>query len=234
MFPLMITRQALEKAEKYAKLVYDEHKAECYGWLLTPRGARDVIVRDVMLANDQKVSRTHCTVSGEGVITSTTEALRNGYRIVGWWHSHANFEPFQSGIDQTNTERLREVLKFSVYTMKRDERKLLQGPLETIVNGDTLTIKEKEGGNALLITVNGQYLIDNGSKISDVRLVTSSKIGFCYSLTVNAKKHAPSVQIAVHCDDGKNIEEKLIDTTLEIADSDELLKKEVLEKLHHD
>ena len=42
----------------------------------------------------------------------------------------------------------------------------------------------------------------------------------------------PSVQIALHYDDGKNMEEKFLDTTLEIADTDDMIESEITGKIH--
>ncbi len=232
MTPLKITKYALEKAHEYARLAYKHQRSECYGWLLTPRGGNDFVVRDIMFADDQIASGAHVEVSGEGVFKSTQEALDKGYRMLGWWHSHANFEPFQSGIDERNTLDVLNVLALTNYITNVDEKKIFDNNIETIVNKDNIIIKDKN--KALIVNINGNFILDNGSKIKDVKLITTKQLGFCYSLTVNAKNGTPSVQVALQYEKNSNIETKLMDTELDIIETDEKLMEEIKLKLKYE
>ena len=99
-----ITRSALGKAYAYARLACEvlEESVECYGFLVTPKSAKDRIVRDVYLAPNQHVSSADVKIDGESIIQSGREIDKNGYRVLGWWHSHADFDPFHSGTDDEN------------------------------------------------------------------------------------------------------------------------------------
>lgn len=225
---LKISQYALQKAEKYAEIAYRLNHSECYGWLLTPRTGKDFVVRDIMFANNQKASYTSVEVSGEGVILSSQEALERGYRMLGWWHSHSDFKPGQSGIDRKNTLDVLNVLSLTNYYETVKERKIFDDNIETMIEKERILLKNKK--EVLSLEINGNFFVDKGSRIRTVKMLTSERIGFCYSLTVNAKKSKPSAQIALQYQGAGDIETKLIDTELEIIDSDSLLKEEVERK----
>ncbi len=229
MIPLTITQGAIDKAEHYAKKAYQKHKSECYGWLLTPRGGESAVVRDVMLTK-QYASGAHCEVDGESVIKSTSIAMRNGYRLVGWWHSHASHEPFHSETDRKNSFDVLNVLQFTSYHMIADERDALHGPLETTVLGDCIRIKEREGTGVLEVVVNGPFIIEHGSRVERVFYKNIKKVGYCFALTVNARKEKPVAQVAL----ADNGETRLEDTTIEIMDSDTMIEEEVATKICHE
>lgn len=231
---LKISQYALQKAEKYAEVVYRLNHSECYGWLLTPRTSRDFIVRDVIFANDQEASHAYVKVSGEGVILSSQEALEKGYRMMGWWHSHSNFKPRQSSIDKGNTLDVLNVLSLTNYYETVKERKIFDDNIETMVEKEGILLKNKNKKESISLEINGNFFIDKGSRIRTVKILTQQRIGFCYSLTVNAKRSKPSAQIALQYQNTEDLETKLIDTELEIIDSDDLIKEEVKRKLKNE
>ena len=183
-----------------------------------------------MLADKQETGGAHCRVEGDSVIRSSQIAKRNGYKVVGWWHSHASHEPFHSEIDRENTMNMLNALQFTSYHTINNERELLRRPLETLVNGEHLLIKERDGMDMVDVEINGSFLLEPGSRVESVRYITRRKRGYCFALTVNAKKESPVAQAAC-VENGKMT---LEDTVIEILDSDELLKKEVYASLNHD
>lgn len=230
MMPLKITNFALDKAVRYAHISYKSQKSECYGWLLTPRASKDFVVRDVSFADDQSAHHTGVNVSGAGVITSIQEATNQGYRVIGWWHSHANFEPFQSPIDNENTRDVLNVVSLTNFLETNKEKDIFEGDLDTRITGEGVILKSRNRKESLLLEVSGNFSIDPGSRITRVKLIVPQRIGFCYSLTVNKDGDKPSALIGLkYSDNGE--EEKLLDTTLEVLDTDKLMELEVKKKM---
>jgi proteasome lid subunit RPN8/RPN11 len=100
---LPITQKALEKVKTYAKIA---DRTECYGFLLSPIGAEDGIVYDAILAPNQEVSSTHAHLDPRAAAQAKQEIENKGYKAIGFWHSHSNFNTFHSGTDDRNMERL--------------------------------------------------------------------------------------------------------------------------------
>ena len=96
-----ITESALRKAYAYARLVCEVlgEPLECYGYLIAPKGVKGRVARDAYLAPNQEVGGADVKLEGAEVIRAGRAIDQAGYRVLGWWHSHADFEPFHSGID---------------------------------------------------------------------------------------------------------------------------------------
>ena len=101
---VQVTREALNKANRYAKLVCDvfQDDLECYGYLIKPKERRDRIATDAYLATGQTVSHSGVSLNGEEVIKAGKELDKLGYSVLGWWHSHAMYHPFHSYTDDRN------------------------------------------------------------------------------------------------------------------------------------
>ncbi len=98
-----ITRRTYEKILAYAKLMGN---LECYGFLLSPRDNTDNIVQNAILAPSQRVSGGGAGIDDLAATESKAEIENSGYKALGFWHSHAGFSSFHSGIDDRNLEEL--------------------------------------------------------------------------------------------------------------------------------
>ena len=226
---LKITEAAYEKATRYAKFAFKQQKSECYGWLLTPSNGEDSVVRDVMFADRQKASYVRVETSDLGVVLSAEDAARRGYKFVGWWHSHADFEPFQSGIDKNNTMGLVNLIGLKNFRDAYEEKTLLDGEIETVLKEGGLLLKEKSGSRSVLLK--GDFGLQNGLSVRKANLIVEQRLSFCYSLTVNSKRYKPSAQVAVGFENGDYTNVRLIDASVKILDDEDSLKGEVEKKL---
>lgn len=103
---VQITPGALLKAKTYARLVerITGSANECYGFLLSRKDDDSGLVVDAYLADNQTYSGGHCKIDGEDVVKAAEAVDPKGYKIVGWWHSHARMNVFHSGTDVDNFE----------------------------------------------------------------------------------------------------------------------------------
>lgn len=103
-----ITQGAMAKIKTYARLVerITGSANECYGYLLANKDDDSGVVVDAYLGDNQSYSGAHVSISGEDVIRAANAVDPQGYKIVGWWHSHARFSVFHSGTDVNNFETI--------------------------------------------------------------------------------------------------------------------------------
>ncbi len=107
LFPsIKITEETFDKICIYAKLVCEEtgRDLECLGYLLSDTEKFDGIVTDALLMPKQKV------YSGYAIPVDPAQAFRQlreaGKKVIGLWHSHANFGTFHSSTDDDHLEGL--------------------------------------------------------------------------------------------------------------------------------
>lgn len=164
---VMITPGALLKAKTYARLVerITGSANECYGFLLSKKDDDSGLVVDAYLADNQVYSGGYCKIDGEDVVRAAEAVDPKGYKIVGWWHSHARFGVFHSGTDVNNFETVtHSVAPNTVKTEYEDVK------LEELVKNGKLDF----GG----YVINAEQLKD-----SDVKKKHSSS--WAYSVVVN-------------------------------------------------
>ena len=113
-----ITVNTRKKLLDYARLV---GKTECYGILLAPIDANDGIIYNAILAPSQKVSSASARIDENGAAQAKAEIENLGYKSIGFWHSHCEFEAFHSGTDDHNLDDL--LLDFAGNTEKLTEKK---------------------------------------------------------------------------------------------------------------
>lgn len=162
-----ITPGALLKAKTYARLVerITGSANECYGFLLSKKDDASGLVVDAYLADNQVYSGGYCKIDGEDVVRAAEAVDPKGYKIVGWWHSHARFDVFHSGTDVNNFETVTHSVAPNTVKTEYEAVKLE----ELVKNG-----KLDFGG----YVINAEQLKD-----SDVKKKHSSS--WAYSVVVN-------------------------------------------------
>jgi len=237
-----ITKGALKKAYTYAKLACDVfgQSVECYGYLITPKDKKDRVVRDVYLAK-QEVSAAYVSITGEDVINAGKEIDKMGYKVLGWWHSHANFSTFHSSTDDANMKRVLNAIAPTNQATYYKKIPLGEGELKAKKKGKSIVLSDQTNPKKkiYLDMPEEDMLNPKDFNLEDVRIEIPVKVGFAYSIVVNACGDPAYSEIATKefCGTCYNGEEKsrrkrlrLIEEKLEI-DKD-ILKKEVEEKLY--
>lgn len=105
---LVINRDALRKAQAYARLVceeFGEHE-ECGGYLLAPRDKNDGVVYDCTLIHNQKVSAVRVKAEPGDSVKTKKEYNAQDYKTIGSWHSHHIMGAGHSSIDDRDLERM--------------------------------------------------------------------------------------------------------------------------------
>jgi len=202
---IRITNGALEKAKTYASLIKEVHKhdQECYGFLLGKKNADPVqaaLVQDVVLAHDQDVTSASVRLDGAAVIRTAKEILSKGYRVLGWWHSHSNFGTFHSGTDDNNLFTvLNQIAPINSVKIHR-EKNVFNGALKGRMKDGALTLGA-EGDSKVLQLTSGSFAGAVANALSSIDIASlmikwETKIGFAYSVVVNANGAAPYTEIA--------------------------------------
>jgi len=197
-----ISNKALKKARMYAKLSRDNRGSpiECYGYLLGSLDKRKRIVEDVYYAPNQDGSSAHTMISGEQVILAGKE-IREKFqkRIVGWWHSHANFQPFHSGTDDQNHKTVLDQIAPSNYINAYTEKEFLKDTIKKTKNGNSKVFVCDRNNNSKRLEIIFSELEENPlSRMPVEKLVLRmpSKISYAYSIVVNALGSKPHCEIA--------------------------------------
>jgi hypothetical protein len=182
-----ITSEAFRRVQTYAQLV-DRHVGngyECMGFLLGEAGGD--VVDAVMLAPGQRVTAASARIDGQSVLAAGREIEQSGKTVVGWWHSHGNFQNFHSGTDDDNT---RDVLLQVAFSNHLD----LEEELPSQAAGDHGSILRFVDG-AGTIEIFGEHAFAQQLLESRIRVRRRSAIGFAYSLVVNARGDEPHAEI---------------------------------------
>jgi proteasome lid subunit RPN8/RPN11 len=193
---LQITQYAVDRAFTYARLVCEVSKAEneCIGYLITPKDKRDRIVRDVYLPKEQDISSAFVELSAQDVIKAGREIDEMGYRVLGWWHSHAGFNTFHSGTDERNQLSVLNAIAPINYITKINEKIIGNGSLEVKVEDGRLVIFDRRNK-----TVKYEIEVDNatGLAIAGMRIKEEERIGFAYSLVVHNTGGKPKSEYVI-------------------------------------
>jgi hypothetical protein len=194
-----ITQGALQKAYTYAWLVCDTYQEslECYGYLISPKAMRDRIVRDLFIPR-QVASGADVQILGEDVIRAGHAIDRLGYKVIGWWHSHANFETFHSNTDADNMMNILNKIAPINYITVYKRIPLFDGKLTAKKKGDTFELSNTHHpGKTIIFDTHGASLEKKElEKLTQVSLRTPVRIGFAYSIVVNALGDKPYTEIA--------------------------------------
>ncbi len=195
-----ITRSALSKAYTYARLACDvlEESVECYGYLISPQGVKDRIVRDVYLAPNQDVSGADVKISGEDVINAGRDIDKMGYKVLGWWHSHANFDTFHSGTDDENMLKVLNAIAPTNFVATYRQIPLMSGELGIRRKGSNVEVYDTKNLNKKLKLNLGSKDF-NARDLGIVKSITVNmpvRVGFAYSIVVNARGDKPYCEVA--------------------------------------
>ncbi len=221
-----ITRSALNKAYTYARLACEvlEESVECYGYLISPQGVRDRLVRDVYLAPNQDVSGGDVRVSGEDVINAGRAIDKMGYRVLGWWHNHADFDTFHSGTDDENMIKVLNAIAPTNFVTTYRQMPLMSGELGVRRKGTNVEVYDINNPNK-------KFRLNLGSKefnARDLGVVKSIvadmpvRVGFAYSVVVNARGDKPYCEVATKdfCGLCYGGDERSIESRLRIVNQD--------------
>ena len=203
---LRITDYAYKKIKAYASLtcILANESIECGGYLVAPRVDHDSIVKDVYLSKDQKVTGVEYTVDSEPDMDFLKEIKNDGYKVLGWWHSHGSMNPFHSRTDDDTFKSI--YYNTFPYNKKELSREII--PL----SGDSFKIEhqnDKTGNNYILFKSNN-FLEDiieirvgdnfnlNDIEVKGVKIKKFKGISFAYSLVVNRfYSAAPYAEVAI-------------------------------------
>lgn len=199
---IQITKEALEKAHIYAKKIRDVYgnDLECYFFLISPIAKNDRIVRDIYFP-DQEVTHAAVRITEDEIVNAGEILKNNGYKILGWSHSHASFHTFHSGTDDENHIAVLNEISSDNYIEINNEREMFDLPetqIERISPGllgrDRVIITDKNKGVSLLLDISGSFK----GKVITSKLQAPIKVGFAYSLVVNADENLkPHCEVAI-------------------------------------
>ncbi len=238
-----ITRSALNKAYTYARLACDvlEESVECYGYLITPKDAKDRIARDIYFAPNQDVSSTHVRIEGESIIESGRAIDKMSYRVLGWWHSHADFDPFHSGTDDENMMKVLNAIAATNFVTTYRHMPLMSGELEVRRRGRDIEIYDVNNSNKKLRLNLGSKDF-NAQDLGIVKGITTNmpvRTGFAYSVVVNARGDKPYCEVATKdfCGLFYGGEERSVESRLRVVNQDafeideKLIAKDIKKKI---
>ncbi len=224
---IKMTKNAYAKAQAIGKML-EEKSSSSYEWYAFPLASKcdGYIIRDLILPRKQKISSAHVAVSGEDVALASAEvseintAKKFDNYIIGWLHSHANFNPFHSGTDTTNIMDVLNSVSLNTENVRYKSFNMIESlPQITNVNDKTI-IKGKDLEDGVIeFTIKDSVIkglldkykiIHNDENISHVRQVLQQLAspanlgfkqpiitGFCYSVVVNNIGSAPDTLMAV-------------------------------------
>ncbi|MBU1205183.1 MAG: Mov34/MPN/PAD-1 family protein [Nanoarchaeota archaeon] len=203
---LKITDYAYKKIKAYASLACITANAsiECGGYLVALKEDQDYIVKDVYLSKDQKVTGVEYIVDSEPDMDFLKEIKNDGYKVMGWWHSHGSMNPFHSGTDDDTFKSI--YYNIFPYNKKESSREII--PL----SGDSFKIEhqtDKTGNNYVFFKSNNfledviEMKVGNNFKLNDIevkeiKIKKFRGISFAYSLVVNRfYSAAPYAEVAI-------------------------------------
>ena len=242
---LYVTSYTLEKARAYAKLAKDRQGefTECYGFLLGDANRRSRLANDIYFTPGQKVNAAHVLIPAKKVIEAGRYIRKYlpDKKIIGWWHSHANFNPFHSGTDDENLKIVTNQIAPTKYLNIYEEKDFFNGEIRATRNNGSFYICDKHN-NSRRLEIALQDLDGNplkGIVIGRVKVRMPVEVGYAYSMVVNALGDRPYGEIASRrlctaCGKGeyknKEVPVEVIDVGDYELDIDEM-KKEVKEKI---
>lgn len=104
---IKITKEAFDKANQIAQRVVNVFKSpnEVYLHMLNGRDKEDNVVREVYIPH-QNVTPSLCKTDTPYEYKDRENISKQNYKIIGWAHSHGNFNPFHSGTDYDNLKHI--------------------------------------------------------------------------------------------------------------------------------
>lgn len=243
---LYITDFALAKARAYAGLAkdYTGSYTECYGFLLGSANKKSRLVDDVYFAPGQEVNAAHVNIPSKKVIDagSYIREKKQLKRILGWWHSHANFGTFHSGTDDENLITVLNQIAPTNYVNLYEEREFLNRDIKKTKNGDSVIYVCDKNNTSKRLEMIFSDLEENpliGTSVEKLKIRVPMKVSYAYSMVVNAIGSRPYVEVATRklcptCyaseDEHKVVPMKVL-TTGKFRLNMEKLEQEVNEKL---
>lgn len=242
---LYVTSYTLEKARAYARLAKDRQGefTECYGFLLGDTNRRSRLANDAYFTPGQKVNAAHVLIPAKKVIEAGRYIRKHHQdkRIVGWWHSHANFGTFHSGTDDENLKTVTNQIAPTNYLNIYEEKDFFNSEIRATRNNGSFYICDKHN-NSRRIEITLQDLDGNplkGIVISRAKVRMPVEVGYAYSMVVNALGDKPYGEIASRtlctaCGDGEYKSKKMPVEVIDVGDYEldiDEMKKEVKEKI---
>ncbi|MBI5065964.1 Mov34/MPN/PAD-1 family protein [Candidatus Woesearchaeota archaeon] len=237
-----VTEYAFEKAFAYARLMCSiaGRTMECGGYLIAPKDSKDLIATDAYLARDQEVQEGFFEVHAEDVIKAGRELDKQGFKVLGWWHSHGFLRTFFSGTDDKGQRTVLNEIS-AVNYISIPEEKELKNLESKVENGKLLLFDKKNPLRKYELQVKGD---PNTVKVEGLKLLGEKRVGFAYGLVVNAwkDKRVPYAEIATRdlcfsCrksrDESERVSVTVYDTGDHIIDGNEL-RKELREKVRYE
>jgi proteasome lid subunit RPN8/RPN11 len=236
---LRITNYAFEKAYGYAKIACDiaEGTIECGGYLITPKGTRDRVATDSFLAKNQDVSDGLFTIEAEDVIKAGSDIDGMGYKVLGWWHSHAHLDTFFSATDDDGQMTvLNEIAAINYIT--RRETKDVDNLVVRVRDGRIVMYDKRSPERKYQFELNRKASKD---LVSGLKLIQEKKVGFAYGLVVNVKEpeRKPYAEIAIRdlCGFCRNSHDESAQVGVELYEDgdfvidEDSLRKEIKERV---
>tara|TARA_Y100000310_G_C20677843_1_gene814139 strand:+ start:416 stop:1543 length:1128 start_codon:yes stop_codon:yes gene_type:complete len=236
--PIKITDYAIKKANVISKRMCElagESLEVSFCLLDDDPSAEDMLIGDVYISQDQRVTPAYCDVSGSGGIRSMRDIKYNlKKRIVGWGHSHANFDVFYSGTDDATI--LNRASKWKV----KKEVDCLESILEDV------GVLEENGSRVLRLDLEGRSVVlkmdmfrDHSDEYNlrglDVLGSKKRDVGVFYGMTFNALGADPYCVLAYTSEDGgffvKGVEHKVVENSereVDVKEVDRQLKERVI------
>jgi proteasome lid subunit RPN8/RPN11 len=200
---MYITKDALMKARLYATLSKDNSgtNIECYGYPIGNIVKKNRVIEDVYFAPNQTNGSAHTLIPAESVIAAGREIRERGKRVLGWWHSHANFQPFHSGTDDENLKTVLDQVAPSNYITIYKNMNFLDGDIKKTRNGNggSVIVCDRNNSSKRLEMIFNE-LDENplaGMPMEKLVVRIPEKICYAYSLVVNARGDTPYAEIAI-------------------------------------
>lgn len=191
---IQITKEALDKAHLYAKKIKEVHGSdlECYFFLISPAGANDRIVRDIYFP-DQEVTHSAVRIREDMIIETGRRLRETGFKILGWSHSHASYHTFHSETDDENHVIVLNEIASDNYIELKNEKNMFNSP-ETSIEDGKIVVADRNKSISMVLDISGKFK----GKITKSTLHGPIKVGFAYSLVVNADDNLkPHCEVAI-------------------------------------
>jgi proteasome lid subunit RPN8/RPN11 len=201
---LQITKAAYEKAFAYARIISElsgDLGTEITGYLVTPKEAKDRVVRDCYLINGQLAEPAEVKIQPQDIIQAGREIDEMGYRVLGWWHSHGDLKTFHSSIDVENQMTVLNAIAPFNYVIEKADKKLED--LKVYREGKDIVLSERrDPGIKYRLTLDE----NSGLTLANMQIEMEKRVGFAYSLVV----HGPKLKVRVPIVRKKNTKNSLI------------------------
>jgi hypothetical protein len=188
-----ITEAALKKAQAYAAMIEEcvGDRIECYGFLTCPIASKDGIATDIYFP-EQSANSIYCRVKPETIIKIGRDLRNKGVRITGWWHSHGKGAVGHSSTDDNNIKVVLNEIASENCIEVPHKTKLIKGDMISSIKGNKLVIEDRKNNVSVELDYKGKINAD----ILDSFISSPIKVGFAYSIVVNAKGDKPYCEIA--------------------------------------